>query len=138
MSECKLWTGANNKGYGVRKHNKRTVLVHRLAYCEANGLELEHVKGLLVCHTCDTPACYNPDHLFLGTHKDNVDDMMAKGRDSAPKGEDHTQAKLTRQDVGEIRALYASTNLKQRHLAKMYGVAISQISRVVNKKTWKG
>ena len=77
---CVIWTGAKNQdGYGRRwdKKRKKVDAVHRMAWREANG---EIPKGMLVLHKCDTPACYNPDHLFLGTQHDNMRDCASKGR----------------------------------------------------------
>jgi hypothetical protein len=78
---CVIWTGANDgrSGYGRKwdpKRQKTRPLTH-LVWEEANGPVPE---GLEVCHTCDTPACYNIEHLFLGTHSDNMRDRSAKGR----------------------------------------------------------
>jgi hypothetical protein len=83
VTGCWIFTGAlNNKGYGkiyLRTVNKKTIIVqpHRVMYETHNG---EIPKGKNVCHSCDTPACCNPDHLFVGTQKDNLHDMTDKGR----------------------------------------------------------
>ena len=75
---CLLWTGAAKpSGYGNINVDGRTESTHRAAYMAFNG-EIPH--GMVVCHHCDTPACVNPDHLFIGTQKDNLSDMDAKGR----------------------------------------------------------
>ena len=75
--ECLEFTGYIDKhGYGRLKH-KGKWFAHRLAYYLATGI---HPGNLLVCHSCDNPPCINPAHLFLGTNKDNFDDMMKKGR----------------------------------------------------------
>lgn len=77
-SGCLLWEGAVTRdGYGLVRRNNTNHRVHRLAWEEAKGPIPE---GLNVCHTCDVPACCNPDHLFLGTQLDNVADMRTKGR----------------------------------------------------------
>lgn len=75
---CKVWTGSQNgSGYGERRINWKKYYVHRLAWEEANG---PIPDGMFVLHHCDNPACYEPTHLFLGTHQDNMADMAAKGR----------------------------------------------------------
>jgi hypothetical protein len=75
---CWLWTGAfHTDGYGQIRLNGKTLRVHRLAWEEVNGPIPE---GMAVCHTCDIPGCCNPAHLFLGTQRENIADMRAKGR----------------------------------------------------------
>ena len=78
---CKLWKkGKNKQGYGQRWYAGKNVLAHRAAYCGANGLTLEDIKGKVVRHTCDNPTCVNPKHLLLGTQLDNVRDCIERGR----------------------------------------------------------
>src|SRR5208282_4029505 len=82
-------------------------------------------NGLFVCHKCDNPPCVNPDHLFLGTNKDNVDDMWNKGRGvmCAPSiGVDNVNAKLTDEDIPKIRILLAKGTLSQRKIGDLFGV----------------
>jgi len=75
---CWLWNGAKNwAGYGRLKFERSYFLAHRLAYAATKGVV---PKGMRVLHRCDTPACVNPDHLFLGSQADNVRDMCSKGR----------------------------------------------------------
>ncbi len=75
---CWLWTGCIGKwGYGNFRLINKTVLAHRLSWMLHNG---EIPNEMFVCHSCDNPACVNPDHLWIGTHQDNIDDMMEKGR----------------------------------------------------------
>ena len=76
---CWLWTGAlNSKGYGSLRVNGKSVSAHRLSFLWFKG---DIPDGMLICHTCDTPSCVNPDHLWLGTPKDNHKDMWDKGRE---------------------------------------------------------
>lgn len=79
-SDCWEWKAYRNKaGYGVFGWTNKTTLAHRTAW----GLEFGEIpEGMCVCHTCDNPACCNPSHLFLGTHRDNMGDCQKKGRHS--------------------------------------------------------
>jgi predicted XRE-type DNA-binding protein len=89
-------------------------------------------KGKCVLHRCDNPSCCNPDHLFLGSHKDNTQDAIRKGRFkfNLPK------PKLTSNQVEEIRTLYGSVDYTQSELAEKFGVHQSQISRIVRRLRW--
>lgn len=77
VGDCLEWQGCLNHGYGQMGVDGVTVLAHRYAWARVNG---PIPDGLFVCHKCDNPPCCNVDHLFLGTHQDNMDDMVAKGR----------------------------------------------------------
>lgn len=107
-------------------------LAHRVSYQIYIG---EIPKGLFVLHKCDNPKCVNPDHLFLGTQKDNVHDMYKKERDSV-KGIDSHFSKLDEEKVLLIRKEY-SYGMSQRELSEMFNVDPSNISYIVNRKSWK-
>jgi hypothetical protein len=98
---------------------------------KANG---EIPDGLQVLHRCDNPPCHNIDHLFLGTHADNMADKKQKGRVVAPVGEDNGQAKLVTADVLAIRRLRGVRT--QRVLAKEFGVSQHTICAVQRRESW--
>ena len=141
-SGCWLWIGANNGRYGTIKNNGKTALAHRVSWELHNGqvpeIECSDFRGTCVLHFCDNMICVNPAHLFLGTHKDNIQDKVNKGRCSstAIKGESHGSAKLNDNAVRQIRKYHAAGGCTQNWLAQVYGVNPQTISKVVNNKSW--
>ena len=133
--ECWNWLASlNNNSYGKFAYTKDNVTVaHRVAYELTNG---KIKNGNVVCHTCDNMLCCNPNHLIEGTQKDNIKDCINKGRANTPKGELHGMAILSRDDVSKIRELYKTGIYYQYDLAKMFGISLSQISKIINKKAW--
>jgi CRISPR/Cas system CMR-associated protein Cmr5 small subunit len=93
---------------------------------------------MLVCHTCDNTSCCNPNHLFIGTVKDNIDDMVKKGRNYKPIGEKNPQAKLTINQVKEIRYKHTTLKIRQNKLAIEYQVSNQEICDIVNNDRWRG
>jgi hypothetical protein len=91
---------------------------------------------LFVLHRCDNPPCVRPDHLFLGTQKDNVRDMHTKKRDNHPRGEDSGASKLRSQEVKTIRLRYAQGGTTYDKLAAEYNVNFRAIRDVVRRFTW--
>lgn len=90
---------------------------------------------MLVCHRCDTPACVNPDHLFLGTNVDNMADMVSKGRGNKLRGSAAGRALITESDVLEIIALRGKmTGLE---IAKMFGVSGQTVSAIHCGHSWR-
>lgn len=133
--DCWLWTGALfSDGYGVFGMKGRARRTHRVAWEFSYG---PIPAGMLVCHHCDTPACCNPLHLFLGTPRDNVLDMVAKDRACRTVGEERWSSKLTEDAVRDIRARYAAGGMTQQQLADEYGVTFQNISWIVRRKSWK-
>lgn len=143
FSGCWIFMGAvNHCGYGIIGTGRRgepTDRAHRITYRHFKG---EIPSGKFVCHTCDIPSCCNPDHMFIGTNQDNVNDMVRKKRNSPPPrnphvvGSVHPLAKLNEDQVLEIRDLYRRGWL-QKDLAQQYGVARQTISKIVNNKRFK-
>ncbi len=132
---CWIWTGSlggDNRNYGSFNVNGRTKRAHRVSY----ELYKEKIpKGLLVLHSCDNPSCVNPEHLFLGTQKDNMQDMSNKGR--SLRGDKSIMSKLTNEQVLEIRSKYIPKKYSTRTLAKEYGVSPYVIYCIVKNITYK-
>lgn len=128
-SGCWLWQGAlRGKGYGCLNIGGRTDGAHRVSYRAFRG----EIGSLHVCHSCDNPACVNPDHLFLGTNVDNARDRERKGRMFHMFGVGHARAKLTEDDVRFIR----SSKLGASALSRQFGVARSTIRHIIDGTNW--
>lgn len=100
---CWLWTGAlNSRGYGSFRFNGKSESAHRYSFRYFNG---EIQPGMIICHKCDVPACVNPQHLWEGTHLDNNQDCIAKGRfvQSSGNKQGHNQYKNNKmlKNIGE-------------------------------------
>ena len=137
-SGCWLWDGGNvktQKGYYPIGVNGKTKQVHRFAYERYRG---PVPPGLLVCHTCDVRCCVNPDHLFLGTQKENMIDAMSKGRCRGMflSGESNRQSKLTKNQVIEIRSNYVPYKNSARKLAERFGVARETVQDIISGRKW--
>lgn len=127
---CWLWCGyVHPDGYGITAGGFRA---HRFSFELAFG---SLPDSLFVCHTCDNRRCVNPAHLFLGTHQDNIADMVAKDRHV--KGGRRLNTKVTPELVREIRSRYAGGGVTQDELAEQYGYARNLIQRLLTRKTWK-
>lgn len=126
----------NRDGYTMMKHNKKTVLRHRVVYSLHNGVSLKSMRGFLVRHMCDNPRCVNPEHLLLGTAKDNSRDMVERGR--SLKGTQHRRAKLDPEKVQYIREHYKP--FCKVHgalpLSKKYGVSTTAIRLARTGANW--
>ena len=145
---CWLWKGnMTDKGYGnylisydpATKRCQR-MLVHRFSWTHFNR---EIPKGMLICHKCDVRNCVNPDHLFLGTHKDNAIDRNSKGRHFIIIGEANGRSKLTQEKADQIRKLHLPNGMCGKHsphstssISKKFNVSYSTIYRVVKNEAW--
>ena len=130
--ECWEWMGSvNSDGYGDLKIEGRAKKAHRLSYELAYG---EVPRGKKVCHTCDNRKCVRPDHLFVGTDADNHADRNAKGRQA--KGEKHGRAKLTEDDVVEIKMRLAAGESRGQ-IARDFGVDTAAVRFIDVGEHWK-
>jgi len=137
---CWEWTGAlTENGYGYIGYQGDNIMVHRLVWELTNG---PIPDGHLTCHKCDVNyppgdktyrRCCNPEHLFVGTHTDNMQDMHNKQRHA--HGETHGNSKLGETDISEIRRRYKE-GVSQSVLAREYGVSQTLVSMVVLRKIW--
>jgi len=141
--ECWMWLGRffnDGEGYGQiklwagnkEKNVRYRFRAHRVAYF----LTHQHLPdNLCVCHTCDNTSCVNPDHLFLGTNRKNIQDRTNKKRDA--KGEQHGMHKLTTKQVQRIRHLRATKGLPYSMLGEMFGVSTTHAGFIVRRVSWK-
>jgi hypothetical protein len=133
IPECGCWIwklSTNEKGYGLVKIKRKLYKTHRLSWLIYRG---EIPQGLCVLHTCDTPSCVNPNHLFLGTQQDNMKDCLTKKRFNPNRGEKVSSSKLTSKQVMEIR----NSNDIQENLARKYNVSQANISIIKLRQGWR-
>jgi hypothetical protein len=159
--ECWVWTGACiDAGYEGDKTRTRTA--HRVAWELANG---PIPVGKMVLHTCDNRACVRPDHLYLGTHTRNMQDMIERGRaatgnrngkhvhpDRQPRGDNHHarlhperlargetngNAKMTADRVRAIRERYDAGGILLRELAAEFSCPLGTVHQIITRKTWR-
>ncbi len=124
--DCWLWLGARSSaGYGQVYVNGRVEYAHRVAWERAHGHPVP--PGHHILHTCDTPPCVRPEHLFIGTHAENMLDKASKGR---------AALRLTPDDVREIRRRYVGGE-SQDAIAGVFGVSRPNVGYIVRGETWK-
>jgi len=132
--DCWEWVGSiNGKGYGQLCLNGEYKLAHRLSWEIHYG---QIPKGMQVLHRCDNRCCTNPQHLFVGTHQDNMDDKVSKGRASHTRGTDNGQSIITERDVLTIIKL-RNSGLKYREIADLFNVDKSHIGKICRGKRWE-
>jgi hypothetical protein len=132
-SDCINWVGATSQGYGHVRIKGQDFKAHRLAYIKAKG---PIPPGMFVCHSCDNRLCVNPDHLWVGTRRDNAIDAITKGRWNRPRGEKHRNAKLTTRQVHVIRHA-VRFGVTQRFLAGCFNVSKTAIRFAAIGKSWQ-
>ncbi len=132
---CWLWTGAGDgRGYGAinifQDGKWRVKKVHRVGFALVHG---QLAKGVRVLHRCDTPACWNPAHLFSGSQADNMRDCVAKRRHAF--GERNGNALLTTDEAKQVRRL-AQDGIAQRDIAERFGIGQSHVSHIKAGRLW--
>jgi hypothetical protein len=128
---CWLWIGCTNEKYGCLRFKNTNIYAHRFCF---EYIRKEKIGDKFVCHTCDRPLCVNPDHLFLGTHNDNMTDATSKRRHAY--GEKHYQKKIREDDIKEICKL-VKCGLSQTEISKIFDIEQTNISAIVLEKNWK-
>lgn len=132
-NDCVEWTRArSSNGYGRRWYKGREWLAHRAEWDEKRG---PIPPGMFVLHKCDNPPCRFIGHLFLGTHPDNMTDMVTKGRGVVLRGSENPESSLTPEQVADVRKLYAG-GATQDEIAVRFGVNQATISRAARGVTY--
>lgn len=122
MSDCIEYSGATNGRYGVKWRHGKLHMAHRLAFEDATGID---PSGYDVRHKCHNTRCVNPDHLELGSHKENMVDMVRAGRQ---------HKRLTDDQVLSIRELYTAGGVTQKELAAKFGTSQGHVSSILSKR----
>lgn len=134
---CHFFAGSCTEyGYGsfhffTKEGDRKTTTAHRFSYMHYKG---EIPDGMFVCHTCDVPACVNPDHLYLGTPQDNMDDKVERNRQT--KGVDCKLSKITEIDVVEIRQKLKEGILSKTEIGRQHGIKYGAVRFIELGKNW--
>lgn len=132
---CYIWTASSYGGrYGNIYYRGKVTPAHRVVWTILNG---DIPSGMSVCHKCDIGFCVNPEHLFLGTHQENMIDMVKKGRNvpGGVRGEKNYLAKLTEKDVRQIKTMVKTLSMKK--VSMVFGVSESCINQIKRGVSWK-
>jgi len=134
--DCWEWTASKSRGYGQMssRYGESPYKAHRLSWEIHNG----DPADLCVLHTCDNPSCVNPAHLFLGTQRDNVHDMVSKGRShgSQQRREENPAAILTEEDVAHIRSMYLTASFRPKDISAAFPVSYATVQSVLQNRSW--
>lgn len=134
-NDCWVWTGARaSRCYGHTHLNNEHIYAHRAAYEWAHGVG--SAEGWVVRHQCDNPPCCNPGHLLVGTQADNMQDMLSRGRGNPSKGTEIWTAKLSEDDVLEVRRLAAS-GWPIARIREVFPIKHTALMYAATGRTWK-
>jgi hypothetical protein len=128
---CWIWTGFTFLGYGKIRVDGSSKLAHRVYY---ELIKSPIPSGMCLCHHCDTPACVNPDHMFVGSHMDNTRDKQEKGR--MKKGESTRASKFKNAEVNIIREAH-SLGYTMIGISRYFKVTHKTIAKIVYRETWR-
>ena len=138
ITGCRIWEGSKDaNGYGAIHLYDQYLAIHRVAY----EIWVSPIpEGKILMHKCDNPSCIEPQHLKIGTTKDNNKDRSLKGRTNRSYGEDNPYSKLTEEAVYEIKTLFKqgiTSKESRKKLAEKYRVTPECIYAVQMERTWK-
>ena len=131
-NECWNWKAGTDGRYGLFRYGDRKIKSNRMTWFLVFG----EFPKLCVCHTCDNVICCNPKHLFLGTHQENMDDKVRKGRQSRLFGEKNPLAKLNRTDIPKIRKMIEE-GVQGKKIAEIFHIDPCTVTDIKNNKTWQ-
>jgi hypothetical protein len=132
-TDCWNYTGCSYRGRARVSIGRKAINAARLAFVVFKN---QPIGDKLVCHSCDNPSCINPEHLWLGTHADNMVDRQLKKRNYIPIGTEHGRCKLTEEEVRRIRTLYSS-GVAYRAIARSFNLNNSYVRAVCLYHYWK-
>lgn len=133
---CLEWIGGKYKGgYGGMTYKDKPAKVHRIAYMLYNN-DWNLSSKVLICHKCDNVACYEKTHLFKGTAKDNMEDMINKNRQNWPKGEMASNAKMSKETALKVKELLKQ-KIKMTEIAKLLNIGKGAVNAIKRSKSWK-
>lgn len=122
----------NALGYGTITVNKKNTYAHRYSYLIHNNNA--DISGKVTRHKCDNPCCVNPEHLIAGTQKENVNDILLRGRRNDPLGENNYASKFSNFSVEAMRVLHEFYSLPQYLCAKAFGMSRTNANQILNYK----
>ncbi len=135
-NDCWLWIGSlDTKGYACIRVDKKLRRASHVAFELHNDMPVP--KGKIIMHSCDNPACVNPNHLSIGTKLLNSIDKINKGRGNWLKHDSHPMAKLSKLEVDEIRYIFSKGKHTYKSIASMFNINRTTASRIINYKSWK-
>lgn len=143
LGDCIVWTGCSTKaGYGRFFVGGKVYLAHRVSAWLAGKItkpawSKDWSGSDFVCHSCDTQSCVNPDHLFIGTHQQNMDDRISKFGHPDVSGVNNPNAKHTKEQVLRIRSMYAN-GIKPSAISAKLMISLSTVEQIAYRKTFKG